>query len=67
MDVLKIALIVFLAVAILTVVVVFIRGVVTKGFPDRRSSEHFDQIYYGAMPPTPKPPWVDDRDDKPRD
>jgi hypothetical protein len=66
-DVLKIALLVFLAVAVLTVVVVFIRGVLTKGFPDRRSSGHFDQIYYGAMPPTPKPPWADDRDDKPRD
>lgn len=65
MDVLKIALLVFLGVAVLTVVVVFIRGVLTKGFPDRQSSEHFDQIYYGATPPTPKPPWARDRDDEP--
>lgn len=65
MDVLKIALLVFLAAAVLTVVVVFIRGVLKKGFPDRRSSDHFDQIYFGAMPPTPRPPWADNGDDQP--
>ena len=64
MDAFKIALIVFLALAATTVVVVFVRAVLSKGFPTRESSSHFDQINYGAMPPTPKPPWADEREER---
>ncbi|MDG4666202.1 hypothetical protein [Mycobacterium sp. 236(2023)] len=66
MDALKIALVVFLALAVLTVIVVFVRGILSKGFPTRESSSHFDQISYGAMPPTPKPPWAEERDGESR-
>ncbi|MBB2993471.1 hypothetical protein FHR72_004981 [Mycolicibacterium iranicum] len=62
MDVLKIALLVFLAVAVLTLMVVFVRNVVAKGFPARQSSDHFDQIYFGAGPATPLPDWAKDQD-----
>lgn len=65
MDIAKIALLAFLAVALLTLVVVFVRNSWAKGFPARRSSSHFDQIYFGAMPPMPKPDRADQLDEHP--
>jgi hypothetical protein len=55
----KIALLTFLAVAVLVFAVVYLRKSRAKGFPTSESSSHFDQAR-GAMPPTPKPAWVDD-------
>lgn len=55
----KIALLTFLAVAVLVCAVVYLRKSRAKGFPTLESSSHFDQAR-GAMPPTPKPAWVDD-------
>ena len=50
----KIALIVFLAIAIAVFVVVYVRNAGRKGFPSWESSSHLDQIR-GAMPPMPRP------------
>jgi hypothetical protein len=57
MSLVKVALVVFLVLAVLVIVVVFIRNVRAKGFPSRQSSSHLGQIR-GAMPPTPKPDWA---------
>lgn len=65
MDIAKIALLAFLAAALLTLVVVFVRNIVAKGFPARQSSSHFDQIYFGAMPPMPRPDHADQLDEEP--
>ncbi|HEV7421961.1 MAG TPA: hypothetical protein VGO30_19275 [Mycobacterium sp.] len=52
----KIALVVFLVIAVGFLAVTFIRRSRAKGFPTRQSSSHLGQIK-GAMPPTPKPEW----------
>ena len=58
LAILKIALAAFLVVGVGIVVVTFIRKSRVKGFPTPESSSHFWQAE-GAMPPTPKPEWVD--------
>ena len=56
-----VALIAFLALAVVAVVTVFIRNSRAKGFPTIESSNHYDQAR-GAMPPMPRPEWADDVD-----
>ena len=62
MSLVKVALVVFLVLAMVVIVVVFIRNVRAKGFPTRESSSHLGQIR-GAMPPNPKPDWAGREDD----
>ena len=57
----KIALVVFLIIAVGFVVVTFVRNSRAKGFPAPESSSHHWQIE-GAMPPTPRPEWADQKD-----
>lgn len=64
LTVFKIALVVFLVIAVGFVVVTFVRKSRAKGFPTRESSSHLGQIK-GAMPPMPKPEWADGSDDDP--
>jgi hypothetical protein len=64
LTVLKLALIVFLVIAVGFVVVTFVRNSRAKGFPAPESSSHFGQIE-GAMPPTPRPEWANQDDDDP--
>jgi hypothetical protein len=65
--VLKIVLVAFLVVAVAILVVTFIRKSRAKGFPTPESSSQFWQLN-GAMPPTPKPDWMEaDGDDEHRD
>lgn len=64
----KIALLAFLAVAILVFVVVYLRKSRAKGFPSWESDSHVDQAR-GAMPPMPEPPGPEGDsagDDQPR-
>jgi len=49
----KIALVVFVVLAIAFFVVAFVRNARRKGLPSWESSSHFDQIE-GAMPPMPR-------------
>lgn len=58
-NIAKIVLIAFLVLAAVVIVAVFIRNSRAKGFPTQESSSHFNQAR-GAMPPMPKPGWVDD-------
>jgi hypothetical protein len=62
MSLVKVALVVFLVLAMVVIVVVFIRNVRAKGFPAGESSSHLGQIR-GAMPPTPRPDWAGREDD----
>lgn len=55
----KLALVAFLVVAVVVLVVVFVRNVRAKGFPVKQSLSHYEQSR-GAMPPTPKPEWAYD-------
>jgi hypothetical protein len=58
----KVALLAFLAVAILTIVVVFIRKARANGIPDSQVPSMYGRL--GArMPPTPLPDWVTGDDD----
>ena len=52
----KMALVAFLVVALVVLVVVFVRNTRAKGFPVKESLGHHDQAR-GAMPPTPGPNW----------
>ncbi|MDY6996328.1 MAG: hypothetical protein SW019_07020 [Actinomycetota bacterium] len=62
MVVLKVALVVFLVVAVTFFVVVYIRKAWRAGgLPLARSTSHFHQAYLGAQPPTPKPDWAIER------
>ena len=56
--VLKIALVAFLLIGLAILAVTFIRKSRARGFPTPESSSQFWQIK-GAMPPTPKPGWVE--------
>jgi hypothetical protein len=65
--VLKVALVVFLVIALTILVVTFIRKSRAKGFPTPESDSQFWQLN-GAMPPTPKPGWIEpDGDDDDRE
>jgi hypothetical protein len=60
-DMWKFALVAFLIVAVVVIVVVFVRNVRAKGFPVKQSLSHYEQSR-GAMPPMPNPAWAyDDR------
>ena len=54
----KVALVAFLVVGVAVLMISFIRKSREKGFPTPESSSQFWQIK-GAMPPTPKPDWVE--------
>ena len=56
--ILKIALVAFLIIGVAVLTISFIRTSREKGFPTPESSSQFWQIK-GAMPPTPKPDWVE--------
>lgn len=58
----KIALVVFLVLAVGSLVVVFVRNSRRKGFPIPESSSHLGQMK-GAMPPMPRPDGLDDDPD----
>jgi hypothetical protein len=60
--ILKGALIAFLVIGVATIVLVFIRKSRANGFPTPESSSHFWQSE-GAMPPTPKPTWLESGSD----
>lgn len=55
---LKVVLVAFLIIGVAVLIVSFIRKSREKGFPTPESSSQFWQIK-GAMPPTPKPDWVE--------
>jgi hypothetical protein len=59
LSVFKIALVVFLVIALGFVAVTFVRKSRAKGFPTPESSSHLGQIR-GAMPPMPRPDGFDD-------
>jgi hypothetical protein len=61
LTVFKIALVVFLVIALGFVMVTFFRKSRRKGFPTPESSSHVGQIR-GAMPPMPRPDGFDDDD-----
>lgn len=67
MAIVKIVLVAFIVVAIAILVARFIRNSRAQGFPTRESTGHFDQMVYGATPPTPKPEWVTERERPQRD
>lgn len=54
----KVALVAFLVVGVAVLTIAFIRKSREKGFPTPESSSQFWQIK-GAMPPTPRPDWVE--------
>lgn len=54
----KVALVAFLVIGVAVLMVSFIRKSREKGLPTPESSSQFWQIK-GAMPPTPKPGWVE--------
>jgi len=65
----KVALVAFLVVGVAVLMISFIRKSREKGFPTPESSSQFWQIK-GAMPPTPKPDWVEreaNADERPPD
>ena len=62
LTVFKVALVVFLVVAVGVLAVTFMRKSKAKGFPTPESSSHFGQVK-GAMPPMPKPEWATDSPD----
>jgi hypothetical protein len=64
--ILKIVLVAFLVVAVAILLVTFIRKSRAKGFPTPESASQFWQIK-GAMPPTPKPDWIQTDDDERRE
>jgi hypothetical protein len=55
LTVVKVAALTLVVVGGVIFVVVYTRSVRAKGRPVDQSSSHFDQIWGGAMPPTPKP------------
>lgn len=63
LTVFKIALVVFLVIAVGFVMVTFVRKSRAKGFPTPESSSHVGQIR-GATPPMPKPDGFDDDPDE---
>jgi hypothetical protein len=63
--VLKIALVAFLVIAVAILVVAFIRKSRARGFPTPESSSQFWQLK-GAMPPTPRPDWIEADGDEQR-
>jgi hypothetical protein len=61
---LKLALVAFLVIGVAILVVAFIRKSRARGFPTPESDSQFWQLK-GAMPPTPKPDWIEaDGDDE---
>jgi hypothetical protein len=66
LTVVKVAALTAVVLGVVVLVVVYTRNVRAKGRPTAQSSSHFDQIW-GAMPPAPKPEWVDwdDADETP--
>jgi hypothetical protein len=69
-EIAKFALVAFLVIGVAVLTISFIRKSREKGFPTPESSSQFWQIK-GAMPPTPKPHWVEQdskaEDERPRD
>jgi hypothetical protein len=64
LTVVKVAALTVVVLGVVVLVVVYTRNVRAKGRPIDQSSSHFDQIWSGAMAPTPKPEWVDWDDDE---
>jgi hypothetical protein len=60
----KVALVAFLVVAVLVIVVVFIRRLRAKGFPTNERQSLYGSAADGFMPPTPLPDWATQDDDE---
>jgi hypothetical protein len=63
LDIVKVAAVIVIVVGVGVLVVTFIRKSRANGFPTYESNSHYAQMR-GAMPPTPKPEWVDWEDEE---